>query len=93
MDTLSNEDLYEKLLKIDPDYAKELHPHNRPYIERAYEVKMTTGKSKKDIRQEKVLIYDTLFLTPYDGMREKLYERINMRVEQMFDDGLENEVQ
>lgn len=53
---------------------------------------MITGKSKKDFRQEKVLIYDVLFLTPYDGERESLYTKINTRVEQMFHDGLESEV-
>ena len=72
------------LQKIDPEYASELHPNNRPYLERALEIKLLTGKSKKDFRQEKVLKYETLFLTPYDGEREKLYEKINMRVEQMF---------
>lgn len=90
--TLSNQELYEKLMEIDPEYAKELHQNNRPYIERAYEVKMITGKSKKDFRQEKKLRYDVLFLTPYDGEREALYERINARVEQMFQTGLEQEV-
>lgn len=64
MAQLSNEALYEELKKIDPEYAWELHMNNRPYIERAYEVKMLTGRSKKDFREEKKLRYDTLFLTP-----------------------------
>lgn len=37
-------------------------------------------------------IFDILFLTPYDGNREKLYERINARIEEMFTMGLVDEV-
>jgi len=37
-------------------------------------------------------LFDVLFLTPYDGNREKLYERINARIEQMFQLGLIDEV-
>jgi len=61
----SNEELYARLEELDPEYARELHPNNRPYIERALEVKILSGKSKKDFRSEKKLRYDTLFLTPY----------------------------
>ncbi|MDD2871172.1 MAG: tRNA (adenosine(37)-N6)-dimethylallyltransferase MiaA [Candidatus Gracilibacteria bacterium] len=87
-----NEYVYEKLQKIDPEYAKELHPNNIRYVIRALEVKMLTGKSKADFREEKVLKYDTLFLTPYDGNREELYKKIDARVSQMFDEGLVDEV-
>jgi tRNA dimethylallyltransferase len=65
LDRLSKEELYRKLQEIDPDYALELHPNNRPYIERAVEVKLLTGKSKTEFREEKKLQYDVLFLTPY----------------------------
>lgn len=78
--------------EIDPDYANELHPNNIRYIIRAIEVKLLTWKSKKDFREEKVLKYDTLFLTPYNGDREYLYNRINKRVKIMFDDWLVEEV-
>lgn len=91
-DVYSDSELYEKLEAIDPEYARELHPNNRPYIERALEVKILSWKSKKDFRGEKKLSYDTLFLTPYQGDREALYNRINQRVAMMFDEGLEAEV-
>lgn len=91
-DVYSDTKLYEKLEAIDPEYARELHPNNRPYVERALEVKMLSGKSKKDFKGEKKLRYDTLFLTPYHGDREALYHRINQRVAMMFDEGLEAEV-
>lgn len=89
---LSNDELYEKLVEIDPEYAQELHPNNRPYIERAIEVKMLTWKSKTEFRKQKKLKYDVLFLTPYAWDRKGLYSRINMRVKKMFDIWLEKEV-
>jgi tRNA dimethylallyltransferase len=76
--------VYNKLLEIDKEYAWEIHPNNLQYVIRALEIKLTTGKSKKDFRTEKKLKYKTLFLTPYDGDRQSLYTNINLRVENMF---------
>ncbi len=87
-----NEYVYNKLLEIDPKYAAELHPNNIRYVIRAIEVKMITGKSKMDFREEKKLKYDVLFLTPDVKDREYLYNRINTRVGMMFDDWLVEEV-
>jgi len=87
-----NEYIWNKLNEIDPDYAKELHPNNYRYIIRAIEVKLLTWKSKKEFRTEKTLKYDTLFLTPYDWDREKLYNKIDLRIKQMFDLWLIDEV-
>lgn len=84
--------IYNKLCEIDPGYAKELHPNNLRYVIRALEVKILTWKSKRDFREEKTLKYDVLFLTPYIGNRELLYNRINKRVKMMFDEGLIEEV-
>jgi tRNA dimethylallyltransferase len=87
-----NEYIWEKLNKIDPEYAKQLHPNNTRYVIRAIEVKTLTWKSKLDFREEKILKYDVLFLTPYKGDREYLYSRINKRVKMMFDEWLIDEV-
>ncbi len=87
-----NEYVWNKLNEIDPIYAKELHTNNIRYIIRAIEVKLLTWKSKKDFREEKKLKYDVLFLTPYNWDREYLYDRINKRVQMMFDDWLVDEV-
>jgi tRNA dimethylallyltransferase len=88
-----NEYIWKKLNKIDPKYALELHPNNYRYVIRWIEVKTLTWKSKKDFREEKKLKYDVLFLTLYDWDREKLYDRINARVQKMFDDWLVKEVE
>lgn len=86
------EHMYKKLEFLDPLYAREIHPHNTKYVLRAIEIKLLTGKSKSEFREEKVLKYDTLFLTPYDWEREILYRKINKRVETIFESGLVEEV-
>lgn len=97
LDTLSNQELYNKLEEIDPQYAQELHPNNRPYVERGIEVMKLTGKSKTEFRAPKQLVYDVLFLTPeapkWVVYRKWLYNRINKRVEMMFDAGALSEVE
>lgn len=87
-----NQYIWDKLNKIDPNYAKELHPNNYRYVIRAIEVKTLTWKSKTEFRTEKSLKYDVLFLTPYDGNRDELYNKIDLRIKQMFDFWLEGEV-
>lgn len=88
-----NKYVYNKLLKLDPEYAKELHPNNLQYVIRALEVKILSWKSKLDFRWDKKLKYDILFLTPYtDDNRETLYDRINSRVDIMFEQWLLEEI-
>ena len=87
-----NEFIWKKLQEIDPDYASELHPNNYRYVIRALEVKIFTWKSKKEFRKEKNLKYDTFFITPYDWNREKLYEKIDLRIKSMFENWLLEEV-
>lgn len=84
--------VYQKLVDIDPIYAKEVHPNNTQYVVRAIEVKMLSWISKADSKAEKKLKYDVLFLTPYAWDREELYNRINDRVDLMFEQWLEEEI-
>lgn len=98
-----NEYVFQKLVDLDPDYDRELHPNNVRYVIRALEVKMLTWKSKTSFKQEKKLKYNVLFLSPQGGKcpqddrgqymysqeyRDWLYDRINRRVVQMFTGGL-----
>jgi len=87
-----NEEVYKDLLEIDPEYGKTLHPNNIRYVIRAIEVKKMTGKSKSKFKTEKKLKYETEFFCPYSGDREALYDKINLRVKEMFDDWLVDEV-
>ncbi len=88
-----NQYVYEKLKKIDPCYAKNLHPNNLSYVIRAIEVKTMTGIEKTKFIKEKKLKYDTFFINPFSWTREELYERINKRVHIMIESWLVNEVQ
>lgn len=102
-----NQALWQKLSDIDPGYASELHPNNYHYVIRGIEVMMKTWTSKRDIQDTPALKYDTLFLTPYQETqlseqdtkrwkippeRQELYDRIDTRIEKMFNDWLIEEV-
>lgn len=87
-----NEYVYQKLLKLDKEYAKTIHPNNLRYVIRAIEVKTMTWIAKTDFIKEKVLKYDTFFVNPYSWDRKVLYDRIDMRVNIMIEMWLIDEV-
>lgn len=89
----SNEELYEKLLKLDPNAAVDIHPNNRKRVIRALELCMS-GTSKTEQNENSMLIgspYDALYIGIGYKDRQKLYDRINKRVDLMLEAGLENE--
>lgn len=83
--------LYEKLKNVDPKTAETVHLNDKMRIVRALEIYQTTGTKKSDIVDEKKPIIP-FFAFSYDYEREKLYERINLRVDEMFKNGLIKEV-
>lgn len=90
---LSKDELYEKLLKLDPESAQDIHINNRRRVERAVEVCMLTGDkfsilSKRNIKNNNY----SFFKVALERDREYLYERINLRVDIMLEKGLEQEV-
>lgn len=91
---LGNQYLYRRLKVVDPKSAEKIHPNDLKRIIRALEVFLTTGKqisSHGEIPLEKRFPLKPLII----GLtmnRSRLYERINLRVEQMMADGLEQEV-
>jgi tRNA dimethylallyltransferase len=87
-----NEALWQKLNDVDPGYASELDPRNYRYVIRGLEIWKSTGQSKKVLGQKTESPYDFLCITPYDGDREKLYQKINSRVKEMFENWLIEEV-
>lgn len=87
-----NEYLWDRLHSLDPEYARTIHPNSHHAVIRALEVFDKTGKSKSELRIKKDPLFDVLFLTPYDGDRKKLYDRIDTRIGEMFDQGLVDEV-
>jgi len=89
----SNEELHNYLQTIDPVSAKNNHYNNRRRVFRAIEYYETHQKPMSDeiAKQQHEMIYDAyivgLFLE-----REKLYDRINKRVDIMVENGLVEEV-
>lgn len=90
---ISNELLYKKLSEIDPITAEKIHINDTKRIVRALEVYHLSGKpfSQTLNEQDKEIPYDLLMI----GLtmdRDKLYERINKRVDMMINLGFVNEV-
>ena len=89
----SNEELFEKLLELDPNAAEDIHPNNRKRVIRALELCMS-GTSKTEQNENSMLIdspYDALYIGIGYQDRQTLYDRINKRVDLMLEAGLENE--
>lgn len=78
----TNEELYEKLLKINP--ITKTHKNNRKRIER--ELDKYSNNVKTQEKTNKIL-YDTIFIGLTTD-REILYDRINKRVDVMIQNGL-----
>lgn len=93
LEKYTNEELYTMLEKSDPIQATKIHPNNRRRVMRSLTIQKNTGKTQSEIEKEQKheLLYDAMIIGCTMN-REKLYERINMRVEKMFEDGLENEI-
>ena len=89
----SNEELYSYLEKIDLPAARILHPNNRKRVLRAIEIYEISKVKKSDFiaQQKHELEFDALIIG-LEMPREKLYDRINLRVDKMVEDGLVTEV-
>jgi tRNA dimethylallyltransferase len=82
--------IHNKLKEIDPETAGRLHPNNTRRVIRAIEIASSgiTMSEKKDIRKP---IRDYI-MAGLNLERAELYERINQRVDKMFEKGLLDEV-
>ena len=82
--------MHEKLANLDPETANRLHENDTKRVIRALEIVLSTGKTleqNQDERQKPDVIMVAL-----NTDRDVLYERINKRVDKMFDEGLVQEV-
>ncbi|MGM9849832.1 MAG: tRNA (adenosine(37)-N6)-dimethylallyltransferase MiaA [Bacilli bacterium] len=84
----SNDDLYERLISIDPDTS--IHKNNRKRVERFLSYYDSTGKLLSDKEKSSKLLYDSVFIGLTTD-REILYDRINKRVDIMISNGLLDE--
>lgn len=85
-------ELYHRLMEKDPTAASAIHPNNRRRIVRALQIAESGfTKTQQEEDQKHEMIYDALVI----GLtmdREILKQRIDARVDKMFEDGLLEEV-
>lgn len=87
-----NEYVHAILREKDPESAEKLHPNDLKRVIRALEIYDITG-SAKSAQQDKPIPRFDFVAVSIDYPRDLLYERINLRVDEMFKNGLLNEVQ
>lgn len=90
---LGSEKMWQRLFSLDPQSAQKINPNDTYRILRALEIYEITGKPRAEFLGEQVprekYDFTTLIL---ERERKDLYNRIDLRVEKMFADGLESEV-
>lgn len=93
LEQLGPEAMHAKLAKIDPAAAADIHPNNTRRVIRALEMAELAGVSRAEdqFNRGDVALYNHLIIG-MDMDREKLYERINLRVDLMIEAGLLQEV-
>ncbi|MBI4982460.1 MAG: tRNA (adenosine(37)-N6)-dimethylallyltransferase MiaA [Candidatus Omnitrophica bacterium] len=91
---ISSPVLHERLKKIDPQAAEKIHPNDTRRIVRALEVFLVTGKPISVLQKERKGLADEYDVEVYclNMPLEKLYKKINQRVDKMFAVGLVKEV-
>lgn len=86
--------LHEKLRQVDPESAELIHPNNVKRVIRALEYYRQTGEKisgHNELERKKSSPYRFAYFVLNDD-RERLYERINSRVDRMMEQGLAEEV-
>ncbi len=94
MEEIGTEAMLEELRKLDSAAAEKLHPNNKRRIIRAFEIYETTGLTVTEqnrASREKENPYEYVMLGINYKDRQKLYDRINSRVDKMVEKGLVNE--
>jgi len=87
--------VHRMLYEIDPGRAEQIHPNNVKRVIRALEVYRATGKTITEHDEDTKMNpprYDATYIGLMFENREKLYERINLRVDMMMEAGLADEV-
>jgi len=100
MQKFGAEKLYQELLEIDPDVAKNIHPNNRQRVLRALEVFLVTGKKLSTLWRENPSksLSDRLngklrMVALMQEEKSRLHRRIEMRFHEMLEKGFLEEVE
>lgn len=91
LNTRGKEYLYELLKSTDRETAEKLHCNDVKRVVRALEIYEVSGRRKSQIIDSFKPKYDYVAIA-LAYPREELYERINLRVDEMFKNGLVEEV-
>lgn len=86
--------MFENLKDIDPNYAKKISPNDKKRVLRAIEVYKLTGKTMSELIEKskpKVSRYELDMIGLNFKDRDNLYNRINLRVDEMIKHGLVEE--
>ncbi len=86
--------LFEELRRVDPESAEAIHPNNLKRVIRAIEIYRTSGVKKSELDRLSQLApskYDATVIALRYNDRDILKGRIDMRVDQMIEEGLEEE--
>ncbi len=86
--------LHDKLKKADPEAALRIHPNDTKRIVRALEVFESTGQPISKLQKERKGLANEYDIRIFclNMERDKLYQRIEERVDKMFNKGLMEEV-
>lgn len=88
--------MYNELVRVDPEAAAAIHPNNTVRVLRALEHYRATGRTLSDQKANSLPAekpYRSLVICLHFADRQKLYDRIDRRVELMLEDGLLVEVE
>jgi tRNA dimethylallyltransferase len=91
LNALSADALRSQLADLDPETARTIDAKNRRRLMRALEICLTTGKRLSEHRTQWNAMTTTKGVFVFRD-RDELYERINHRVEKMFENGVIEEV-
>ena len=86
--------MYERLKEVDPEYADTVHANNQKRVIRALEYYQQTGQKfslHNEEQRENESPYNFAYFVLSDE-RERLYKRIEQRIDIMLEEGLADEV-
>lgn len=95
-DTVGGEEMIKKLSAFDPKTAEKLHPNNKKRIIRAFEVYMQTGLTiteQNAVSKLEESPFEPCVIGLKTEDRQYLYDRINLRVDIMLENGLLQEAE